>query len=408
VRTAANVIAVERGALKPRVSCFPSRVGFSERDLAHLWEGQRFPAEALRTVDGQTLRVIYRGRPAGGPGPDFRDAIIAAPWGLLQGDVELHVRSSDFRRHGHQRDPAYDGLALHLVFRHDEDDNTLLASGRRAPVVALADWVEGRAQDISRWLARPLQWQEPCRSAVARLGPEAVGEALDRLGTMRFRQKVAECGRRLPSEPLEELLWEGILEALGYGGQRQAFRLLARRLPWAQLRSSVLSLPARERAAPARRLLLDAMEEAPRQPAAQRPANRPQRRLEGAAALAARFASPGLERSLLPLLNGSPKQAARAAGAALTVPGLIGPGRAQEMLANALLPCAAASGDEALAWLAEAVYRQLPLPARYGAVRHLHQALGGAVPVNASRQQGMLYLLKQYCTQGGCGRCPLS
>ncbi len=43
----------------------------------------------------------------------------------------------------------------------------------------------------------------------------------------------------------------------------------------------------------------------------------------------------------------------------------------------------------------------------YGAVRHLHRALAPVRP-SARRQQGMLYLLKQYCTQGGCGRCPLS
>ncbi len=404
------MIAVEPGPPTPvRVSPFQSPVSFSERDLAHLWEGQRFPAEALRTVDGQTLRVIYRGRPAGGPGPDFRDAIIAAPWGLLQGDVELHVRSSDFRRHGHQQDPAYDGLALHLVFRHDEEGATLLSSGRRAPVVALADWVEGRTREISVWLKRPVQWQEPCRSAVARLGPEAVGEALDRLGTMRFRQKVAEFARRLRAEPLEELLWEGILEALGYGGQRQAFRLLARRLPWAQLRAELMPLAAKERAERARHLLLATLQEVAA-PTSQpvRPHNRPESRLQGAAALAGRFTAKGLRPALFALLSGTPQEAARATSAALAVPGLIGPGRAQEILANALLPCAAASGDEALAWLAEAVYRRLPLPARYGAVRHLHQALGGDVPVNASRQQGMLYLLQQYCTQGGCGRCPLS
>jgi len=78
------------------------------------------------------------------------------------------------------------------------------------------------------------------------------------------------------------------------------------------------------------------------------------------------------------------------------------------MIGNAVLPCLAALGPEARTRLAEALYRRLPLPARYGAVRHLHEAVGGALAVDFRRQQGMLYLLKQYCTQGGCGRCPLS
>jgi hypothetical protein len=56
----------------------------------------------------------------------------------------------------------------------------------------------------------------------------------------------------------------------------------------------------------------------------------------------------------------------------------------------------------------ETLFAVLPLPARYGVVRHLHDAVGDSVTVNMRRQQGMLYLLRTYCSQGGCGRCPLS
>jgi hypothetical protein len=181
-----------RSNVQPRTSNLPP---LRERDLFHLWEGQRFPAEALVTARGERLRAVYRGRPGRGAGPDFRDAIIAGPEGLLQGDVELHVRSADFRRHGHHLDPAYDGLALHVVFEHDGDgEETELACGRRVPVVALAGWLERREREIRGWMARPVLWEEPCRSAVERLGADATGAALDRLGEMRFRQKSAAFG----------------------------------------------------------------------------------------------------------------------------------------------------------------------------------------------------------------------
>src|SRR5438552_6230938 len=216
-------------AAPPRaaVSRFPSPE-FSEADLARLWQGQRFPPEALRTREGRAFRVIYRGRATGGPGPDYRDAIISAAEELLQGDVELHVRTSDFRRHGHHRDPAYDGLVLHLVFRHDEDGDTTLPGGRRVPVVALADWVEGRAQEIRSWLERPSAWQEPCAGAVDRMGADGSGAALERLGDIRFRQKTAAFARRVEaisskqpqgsSRPavsgadVDRALWEALLE----------------------------------------------------------------------------------------------------------------------------------------------------------------------------------------------------
>ena len=93
-----------------------SLLRLSEADLAHLWEGQRFSPEALSTRAGAPLRVVYRGHSQRGPGPDFRDAILATGSALLSGDIELHVRASDFRRHGHHLNPAYDAVILPVVF----------------------------------------------------------------------------------------------------------------------------------------------------------------------------------------------------------------------------------------------------------------------------------------------------
>ena len=402
------------------VSCLESPVSLSEADLANLWEGQRFPPEALATRDGQRLRVVYRGRAGGGPGPDYRDAIIATPTGVLQGDVELHVRSSDFRRHGHYRDAAYDGVALHVVLWQDEEGQTVLASGRAVPVVALGDWAEGRAREIQAWLERPVLWQEPCRTSIGRLGPAAVSAALDDLGDERFRAKAAAFARQLSCRPAEEVLWQGLLEALGYGGDRPAFRALGQRLAWRQISAGLSRLPAGQRPAEARRMLLEAA--APAVGGGRRlgrPGNDGWRRLEGAARLAVRFCEKGLAAGLAAVLLGETREGARGLVAALSVAdlgqaaagsgqGFIGRSRALEMIANVVLPYFAAGGDGALAERAKAVYARLPLPARYGAVRHLHEAVGGGVAITMRRQQGMLYLLRGYCSQGGCGRCPLS
>jgi len=425
----------------------------TEADLSRLWHDQTFPAEALATTEGERLRVIYRGRRGGVAGPDFRDAVISGPGGLLHGDVELHVRSGDFRRHGHKGDPNYAGVILHFVFEDDEGTPTMLPGGGAAPVVALAAWAKGRAAEIQRWLQRPALWREPCFSSPHRHGASDVEASLERLGDMRFRQKAGAFAMRLqemeeaggrvkgedgrsgsgggfPPPPSfllparsetaavegapDEILWESLLEALGYGGDREAFRLLGRRLPWSRLRPRLATLAARGRESEARRLLAGGMEPlsrrgAPARPAAgQRPTNRPENRLQGAAQLAARFAGEGLFDGIAPLLEEEPARARKKLIATFSVPGAIGRGRAVEVIANAVLPWLAALGPEARTRRAEALYRLLPLTARYGAISHLHEAVGGAVPVDFRRQQGMLYLLKQYCTRGGCGRCPLS
>jgi len=336
--------------------------------------------------------------------------VIQAPWGTLKGDVELHVRASDFRRHGHQHDPAYNRVALHLVFWPDEPQDTLLASGRRVPVAALAPWLERRQEEIQRWLERPALWQEPCRSAVGRMGDEAVAAVLDRLGDIRFQQRAAELRRALAREDGEDALYGALLEALGYGGNREAFLHLARRLPWAQMRRVLLDVPPQERAAAAMEALAKAATSPPAlawRTTGLRPGNHPARRLEAAAHLAARYAEAGLVQGLEPLLGGDSAQAV----ASLTIRGwgrtLIGAGRAVEMLTNAVLPFFAA-GMEPRPGRALELYRGLPRPAAYGAVRHLDEAVGGTVRVDARRQQGMLLLLGSYCSQGRCGTCPLS
>jgi hypothetical protein len=398
----------------PSVAAFrlPVPPTLSEADLSLLWEGQRFPPAALVSTQTGRLRVVYRGRRTGGPGPDFRDAIIACRSELLQGDVELHMRASDFRRHGHHRDPAYDGVVLHVVFQDDDGAPTELASGRRAPVAALGAWASTRAEDLRRRLEGPPLWQEPCFTAVERLGTDGAAAALDRLGDMRFRQKAATAARDVAAGGglggLEQTLWEGILEALGFGGQRELFSSLASGLQWRTLADTLVQLPPRERRPYAYRLLSEHLELArlrvPLILRPLRPANRPEARVKGAAALAARFAGPGLWGALAPLVEEAAVGRPGRLVAALSVPNAVGRARSIEIITNAVLPAVAAAGGAE----AESAFRSLPLPARYGAVRHIRSALAGEVRLNARRQQGMLYLLKQYCTQGGCGRCPLS
>jgi hypothetical protein len=371
-----------------------------ESELWRLWEGQRFPKGALVTADGRPLRVVFRGQPGRGPGPDFRGAIISAPDGLLHGDVELHVRTSDFRRHGHGLDPAYAGVVLHVVFFHDDPGETALPGGGSAPVAALG------GPRLAAWLEHAPRWGEPCRDSLQRLGEDGLARTLERLGLMRFRQKAAAWRRRLAAgEPLEGALWSGLLEALAYGGERQAFRRLAGAVPWTALREKLLKAqPGASKGMALAHLEAAYVPQAVR--GGVRPGNSAAKRLRGAAALAARFAGPGLAASLIgPLAE--PEDAARVIVSALTVPGLAGRARAIEIAANAVLPLGAALCDEPAAALIEGVFARLPLPARYGSLRHLHEATAG-LRLDARRQQGMLYLQRQYCTQGGCGRCPLS
>ncbi len=428
--------AANEGAQPP--DCHSLSPAPSEAELVRLWEGQRFPSQALVSGDGWPLQVVFPGRPCSrGAGPDFRDAVIELRGRQVRGDVELHVLASAFRRHGHHRDHAYDNVILHVVF-WDDSDNTCLASGRRVPVVALGPWVARRAEELQAWLCRPALWQEPCCGANQRLGAEAVAAILDDAGDCRFQEKAATFAAALAEEDGDEVLYRGILEALGYSQNREPFRLLARALPWRQLRPCIRAHPPPERVLAAEGALLgragflgplagdlgalpswSANKNGVGSPplswclAGIRPENHPARRLAGAARLLVRYLGKGLLAGLLEKVAEASAEGPRALTTALRVDdGLIGPGRADEIAVNVVLPFtlawAQARQDKPLAQAALTLYQRYPKLSPYGILRRLTAALGPELTAGARRQQGMLHLFHRYCRQGGCNRCPLA
>ncbi len=75
------------------------------------WE-QRLRAP-LRTTDGRAVEVVHRGVWSHGLGPDFRDALILFDGRELRpGSVEVHLRTSTWAAHGHDRDPRYEDVVL--------------------------------------------------------------------------------------------------------------------------------------------------------------------------------------------------------------------------------------------------------------------------------------------------------
>lgn len=83
--------------------------------MQYAWEHRLFPPGEFSTVDGEPLRVIDPGRRNVDAGPDFFNAKVEIGGRQWAGNVEIHVRASDWRRHHHDTDPAYDSVILHVV-----------------------------------------------------------------------------------------------------------------------------------------------------------------------------------------------------------------------------------------------------------------------------------------------------
>lgn len=108
--------------------------------LYHLWKFQKFETDALMTADGQSLKVFNAGMLNELSGPDFFNAKLQIGEQIWAGNVEMHLRSSDWYSHHHELDPNYDNVILHVVWEHDSDifrrDNSVI------PTLILSDKVD--------------------------------------------------------------------------------------------------------------------------------------------------------------------------------------------------------------------------------------------------------------------------
>ena len=91
-----------------------------EKEVVKIWQHRLSGKTELTTEAGELIKVIYPGRINDDRGADFRDAVIATSRGLIKGDIEVHVKSSDWQLHRHHHDPVYNRVILHVVMSHDK------------------------------------------------------------------------------------------------------------------------------------------------------------------------------------------------------------------------------------------------------------------------------------------------
>lgn len=345
-------IAESNARFHPRSE--PHDGGLLEAELTALWLLGRIPEGLL------PWPLLRAGRAGRGPGPDVREAVFVRGGVPFAGDVEMHLRASDFRRHGHEGDPAYDGVALHLVWEDDRGGAVPLAGGGSAPTVAVGPSLRS-AQRLRARLRLGPRLPAPC-AAIAASRPAG-----------QTRELVRAEGRRR----LAERVWRAarLAERAGWDGA------------WRELRDAALRASAGRR----------------------RSRSQDDRRAESE-----RQSSPWplLER----LARGRPGPLIEALRGPPLVPVALGRGRAAEVGWNAALPLlaarAAAYDDVELARCTSALAAAWPAPRPYGRTKALATALSGdeRTPAGSGAlwAQGLLHVQELWCERGGCGACPLS
>jgi len=252
--------------------------------LRHLWSGQYLDAQRLVTLDGRHLVVLEPGMLNRGSGPDFRNAAIALDGRVFRGDIEFHRTASDWKLHSHNTDENYNAVVLHVVYRSgDPDAVTTSASGRSIPILAIEQFLSSPLEKILEHTMRdehisrtaPLQ----CAQRNRRVDAQVLEQWIRQLSLDRMKAKAVTMLTRLleiteerqrgisepeqhyraqngPEESLEiplpetepdkealkcmegwqQLLYEGIMDGLGYSKNRIPFVTLAQRVPLRQIK----------------------------------------------------------------------------------------------------------------------------------------------------------------------------
>lgn len=218
-----------------------------QEDFLHfVWRLGRFRMTDLVTTTGETISILDTGQHNHHAGPDFLNARLCIGTTLWAGNVEMHLRSSQWYAHGHEKDPNYDNVILHVVL--DEDQVVYHANGERIPCLNLRPYLSpGLARQYLRLLHS--EYWIPCQTQLHQVPAIKRQLWLDRLLIERLEQRTEQLAERLAhnQQDWEETFHQSLAWGLGLKVNADAFLMLAQSLPLKVLlrhRNSLLQLEA--------------------------------------------------------------------------------------------------------------------------------------------------------------------
>jgi hypothetical protein len=205
-----------------------------ENLLQAIWQHQRLLRHQLKTSTGEILRVLHPGFLNREGGPDFRGAVVQigdAP--SCSGDVELDIRATGWHAHGHDCNPAFRNVMLHVIWDelriptsagpgHETVDPSKPEFPSPPATMSLRPYLDAPIGELAVWLNSdapemlPENMRGHCCAPLRDLTREKIGGLLREAGQIRFRAKAAQLQARARQVGWQQSLWEGLFRALGY------------------------------------------------------------------------------------------------------------------------------------------------------------------------------------------------
>lgn len=200
----------------------------TEEFIQFIWKYGLFDRTGLFSDSGDEIQVISLGEHNGDSGPDFLNARLKIGSTIWAGNVEIHLRSSDWFLHGHDEDKAYDSVILHVVYQHNQ--SVIRTNGEIIPTLVLPcneKLFGSYRQLISR------KGMIPCQERIKRVEPLLIDCWLSSLVIDRLRNKTEHIEEylKLNRGNWEEAFYISLARSFGFGLNSSPFEMLARSVP---------------------------------------------------------------------------------------------------------------------------------------------------------------------------------
>jgi len=204
---------------------------FPEDFLHYVWKFRLFDRVGLQTNDGEELEILSAGMHNSDSGPDFHNARVRIGDTVWAGNVEVHLSSSDWQKHGHTTDNAYGNVILHVVYR--DDVPLILLNGRRVPTLVLENRIPDDLYNRYHKLIFGEKVIIPCEASIGSVDSLTLSHWFTRVLVERLEKRSAAVTNALNLNrgDWEETFYQFLAANFGFKTNALPFELLAKSLP---------------------------------------------------------------------------------------------------------------------------------------------------------------------------------
>lgn len=198
--------------------------------LQYLWKYKLFALKEYLTTDGQSIDIVDVGVENKNSGPDFENVKIKIGNTLWVGAVEIHLKSSDWLKHGHTSDKIYDNVILHVVYEND----VLIkdSRGRNVPTFEVKNLIDKSLIDKYKYYLNSSQ-TIVCNQSLSSIERLQVMAWLERLLIERLERRInmIESQLQINIAHKKEVFYHILAKAFGFKTNAQPMQLLAQSIP---------------------------------------------------------------------------------------------------------------------------------------------------------------------------------